>query len=306
MYTFPIQLEDHLGGFDQQLHNPILSQVNQSAQEQGIIGQVTVTMPLGRKVRDCYPNLKFNYKHMDYMWESLHNYNIHPELNYKNFICNFNGAPHVSRKLLTAILYRMGYWNPEYCSKNSAYDSSAIDGHLWDYVGDRISFYRKFFLSPDSENFFQSVINQGEDNSQNVRYHLDKNIINLESKITGSFLHVVSETIGTSYYPFVTEKFLFSICTRGLFLAYAQPGWHDFLQQCYGFKLYDNLFDYEFDNIANPVERVIALISMISKFSCLSTHDWHDLYLLEQDNVEFNYDHYYGKSYLKCLERYVA
>ena len=40
---------------------------------------------------------------------------------------------------------------------------------------------------------------------------------------------------------------------------------------------------------------------MISKFSKLSCHDLYDLYLMEQDTVNFNYDHYFSGDYLKTL-----
>ena len=110
--------------------------------------------------------------------------------------------------------------------------------------------------------------------------------------------------MATSYVPFVTEKFLYSIVTRGLFLAYAQPGWHDHLEKYYGFKKYTKLFDYRFDTIENPVERLVEMITMISKFSKLSPGDWHDLYQLEQNTIEYNYDHYFSKGYLSCLQQH--
>jgi hypothetical protein len=43
---------------------------------------------------------------------------------------------------------------------------------------------------------------------------------------------------------------------------------------------------------------------MISKFSVLSKDDWQDLYEIEKDAVEYNYDHYFGGDYLKCLAKY--
>ena len=110
--------------------------------------------------------------------------------------------------------------------------------------------------------------------------------------------------MATSYQPFVTEKFLYSIVTRGLFLSYAQPGWHAHIEKYYGFKLYTKLFDYKFDSITNPVERLVELMTMVGKFSHLTPHEWHDLYLLEQDNIEFNYDHYFSKNYLNELKKY--
>ena len=110
--------------------------------------------------------------------------------------------------------------------------------------------------------------------------------------------------MATSYYPFVTEKFLYSVVTRGLFLSYAQPGWHSHVEKYYGFKKYTKLFDYRFDNIENPVERLIELITMISKFEKLTPVEWHDLYLLEQDTIEYNYDHYFSGAYHEQLNKY--
>jgi hypothetical protein len=84
-------------------------------------------------------------------------------------------------------------------------------------------------------------------------------------------------------------------------LTYAQPGWHDYVEKYYGFKKYTKLFDYQFDTIQNPVIRLLELASMISKFSLLSVEDWQDLYLLEHDTIEYNYDHYFSKNYLKVF-----
>jgi hypothetical protein len=109
--------------------------------------------------------------------------------------------------------------------------------------------------------------------------------------------------MSTSYYPFVTEKFLYSVVTRGLFIANAQPNWHSHVEKYYGFKLYDKIFDYSFDGIENPIERMIRLMEMVSKFSNLSVDDWNDLYLMESDTIEYNYDHYFSKKYLDCLKR---
>ena len=221
-------------------------------------------------------------------------YNKHPAIDYKNFICSFNGTAHVGRRLLVSILQKFEYFNPDYCSKNFSYTLNTLDGHMSEFNHSR--FYRKFFISDNSEEFFQKIYSFGH-----VRFEHDKNIYNLENKLTQSFVHIVSETMATSYYPFVTEKFLYSIVTRGLFLGYAQPGWHDHVEKYYGFKKYNKLFDYRFDTIQNPVERLVELISMISKFSKLSCHDLYDLYLMEQDTVNFNYDHYFSGDYLKTL-----
>ena len=193
----------------------------------------------------------------------------------------------------------MKLFNPMYCSKNYAYSLDKLDGHITDYVGIDDRYYRKFFISEDSENFFQTLYSFGY-----VRFDHAKNIYNLENKLTESFVHIVSECMATSYYPFVTEKFLYSVVTRGLFLAYAQPGWHAHIKKYYGFKLYTKLFDYRFDTIKNPVERLVELITMVSKFSKLSNDELYDLYLMEQDTIDYNYDHYFSGRYLEKLKQY--
>jgi hypothetical protein len=300
-----IVLEDHLNGFDQDCDNAVLAHINACANNSNKIIQIDYHQILESNVSAKYNNLAIKFRLPNQikqaLWESFNNYKNHPTLNYKNFLCSFNGSDHVSRKLLVSIIKKFTYYDPDYCSKNFVFTTDVLDGHIKDYSGEREQFYRKFFISGDSDEFFNT-----NNSFDYIRFRHDSNIYNLEHKLTQSFLHIVSESIATSYVPFVTEKFLYSVVTRGLFLAYAQPGWHAHVKKYYGFKQYTQLFDYSFDNIQNPIERLVELITMISKFSKLSSNDWHDLYLLERDTIEFNYDHYFGKSYLKCLENYVV
>ena len=295
MNSTSLYLPDHLGGFSADLGNSQLDAIP------CIPTNVTTEYIVSQGIQEKYPHIGFQFDPLikDRFLNGLLDYNMHPELTFENFLCSFNGSPHVSRKFLVTALARFNWFNPNYCSKNFTYTVADLDGHIFDYVEDRISFYRKFFIDDNSETFFQSTYSFGHD-----RYAHHKNIYNLENKIAQSFLHLVSETVGTSYYPFVTEKFLYSVVTRGLFLAYAQPHWHQHLEEKFGFKPYTQLFDYRFDSIQNPVERLVELMSMISKFSILTADDWRDLYLLEQDSIEYNYNHYFSQDYLKCLAKY--
>ena len=297
-----IGLQDHLGGFSKDKKNEIFNILNEIAIRQNKTLIIDYHQILENAIKEQYCNLeiKFNAFRQDKVnLNHVSDYNIHPELNYKNFVCSFNGTAHVSRKLLVSIMNKFGYFDTNYCSKNFSYSENILDGHVIDYVGDRIGFYRKFFISNNSDNFFQTTYS-----FEYTRFDHVQNIYTLEDRLTQSFLHIVSETLATSYYPFITEKFLYSIVTRGLFLTYAQPGWHQHLEKYYGFKQYTKLFDYRFDSIQNPVERLVELISMISKFSILKPYEWHDLYLIEQDTIEYNYDHYRSGGYLKCLKQY--
>lgn len=292
-----IILEDHLGGFDADLNNRYLEVLNQFALDQQKNISTETGYIFNDVVRKKYPYLDFTLQDWS-GFGALHNYRIHPEINYQNFLCSFNGSAHVSRKLLVSVLHRFGWFDPTTCTKNFSYESSVIDGHVKDFV-ENDSFYRKFFISDANDDFFSQIISFGH-----VRYDHGKNIHNLEHKLTQSFLHIVSETMATSYYPYFTEKFLYSIVTRGLFLAYAQPGWHDHLEKYFGFRKYNKIFDYRFDKIKNPVERLVELMSMISKFSVLSSDDWRDLYEMEIDTIEYNYEHYFSKNYIKYIEQF--
>ena len=288
---------DHMGGFSSDLKQPFLDYLSNKNYKNLIYTEYL----LDNNVKQNYVNLQLvlDVGLKDRILNQLLEYRNHPEVNIKNFLCSFNGSDHVGRKLLTACLYKMKLFNPMYCSKNYTHSLDNLDGHITDYVGIDDIFYRKFFISGNCENFFKTLYSFGYE-----RFDHAKNIYNLESKLTESFVHIVSETMATSYYPFVTEKFLYSVVTRGLFLSYAQPGWHAHIKKYYGFKLYTKLFDYRFDTIKNPVERLVELITMFSKFSKLSNDDLYDLYLIELDTINYNYDHYFSGRYLEKLKQY--
>lgn len=289
-------VSDHLNGFDKFYKSKALDELITDNVEVVQCGYV-----MDHRVQLAY-NTRFEYVQElvgGYGWERMISYNIHPALSFKNFICSFNGSDSIGRQLLSSILNNRGYFNSEYSSKNFAHDNNWITSHLdnLDLTENEVQLYSKFFTNDDE--FNNTVYSFGH-----IRYKHSKNIYNLEDKLTQSFLHIVSETMSTSYYPFVTEKFLYSIVTRGLFLSYAQPGWHKHIERYYGFKLYDTIFDYSFDEIQNPVKRLVRLFEMVSKFSTLSVDDWKDLYHMEQDNIEYNYDHYFSRNYLKQLAQY--
>ena len=285
-------LRDHGGGFDPNLRNQYLDSLQSS-------GHVTTEYQIDSLIQKNYPHLEFGFD-VDFKKDllgKLESYSTHPDRNFKNFLCSFNGSDHVSRKLLTAALHSRGWFAPGFCTKNFVFELDRLDGHISDYVGSDSRLYRKFFLQRNIEQFASQVYAIDSD-----KYDHARNVLTLEHALTQSFLHIVTESLATSYYPFVTEKFLYSVVTRGLFLAYAQPGWHYHLEHYYGFQKYRKIFDYRFDQIQNPVERLIELMSMISKFSVLSSDDWQDLYEMESDTIEHNYDHYFSGQYLKMLE----
>lgn len=294
-------LIDHLKGFDIHGHNEVLDDVDRQAREAGVCLRTVTNYIPDEDLVVRYPNLRLAHHLNGYTWDPIKNYGQHPEVRFENFICNFNGTNYISRELLVAALHKFGWFNPEYCSKNFTSNQDTLDDYIQQYTGNDAIIYRKFFIGEDSQKFFGSIINHGR--NMELKYQHGENIQNLDSKITRSFVNVISETLGESYYPFYTEKLIFSLATRGLFVAMAQPGWHRHLEKYFGFKKY-KIFDYRFDDIANPVERAVELISMLYKFSNLSTSDWQDLYLMELDTIEFNYHHFMSGNYRKCLREH--
>lgn len=282
-----IVLHDHLGGFDRDLRNPMLDLVNRFAQDHCRRVRVYTGYVMSLPITAHYAWLDFSRIDCAVL-EDLRDYGTHPALSFEKFICSFNGTEHVGRQLLTAALHRFGWFDPECCSKNFTFTADQIDGHVASYVPGQHRLYRKFFLGDvNDHDFFDTKYS-----FDYQRFEHQHNLRCLEGALCRSFLHVVSETMATSYYPLVSEKFLYSVVTQGLFLAYAPPGWHQQLQQHFGFRLYDRLFDYSFDTIQDPVLRLISLLTQLSRFAFMSRADWRDLYELEQPTVEYNIDWY--------------
>ena len=137
-----IFIEDHLLGFDQNYNNKFLNHLNNIATAPCVVWNDQF---FNSKVTAKYPNLQFKTNFPNWLWKTLNQYSIHPELNYKNFICSFNGGPHIGRKLLVSTLQKFGYFNTNYCSKNFSYSVNVLSGHVTDYVSND-NFYLKFFL----------------------------------------------------------------------------------------------------------------------------------------------------------------
>lgn len=286
-----------MGGFDQHLKSSVLDELHKQITDRTI--EIQTEYIVDDRIKNNYPNfnLKFSADAINKVIDQFQDYKTHPDLSFENFLCSFNGVSQVGRKLLVSILHKFGYFDPRYCSKNFSFSQSELSGHITEYVSNEDRFYSKFFFSDDN-NFYNSIYTFGHN-----RFDHAKNIYVLEKPLTQSFLHLISDTLATTYFPFYGEKFLYSVVTRGLFLSYAQPGWHNDLEKYYGFRKYDRIFDYTFDNIQNPVKRLVELITMISKFKNLSSDDWRDLYLLQYEEIEYNYNHYYSGNYLQYLKK---
>lgn len=297
-------LGDHMFGFRPDGSNRVLDVLQQHSRDTGRTWTVVNDQIFPKRVHDRYPDIKLEFNlglferyGSPIRMPPVHEYPQHPDIDFRNFLCSFNGSFSLSRKLLPSALKKFGWYDTDYVSKHSTWDPVMLDGALMDLVGEEEVLYRKFFdTTPE---FAQSINGFGYNRGKH-----DANIYNLEHRLTQSFVHVVSETVATSSVPFVTEKAFYSVITRGLFVSYAPPGWYQYWTDIFGLRRYDRLFDHGFDTIENPIKRLVAMLCMLSKYSNLSTLDWHDLYQLEADTIEFNYEHFRSGDYVRSLDKY--
>ena len=290
-----IGIRDHLNGFDDLYFNPILASINAWSKKYNKVLNVHIEYFIDDDIKKLYPNLNFKYLVVD-CFSDLLTYMPNTLTDYKNFLCTFNGTSHRSRQLLVTYLNKQGLFNPEYCSKNFTVDNDGIWGELSNSFSDKEREYYYMFFK-DATGFNKTIYSFGHN-----RFEHGKNIYTLEKKLYNSFINVVSESIGTSSISSISEKFLYSIVTKGLFLTYASPKWHYQVHTYLGFKPYNKIFNYSFDSIQNPIIRLIKLVEEISKFSKLDVSDWIEMRQMEIDTIEYNYNHYMSKDYLKSIE----
>jgi hypothetical protein len=300
-----IRLCDHLNGFDPQGRNRILDEIQVKAQALDIRPLVTYHQILPQWVLNNYPYLDIRF---DSLWQWDLNFRIletdkkFPEPDFNNFLVTMLGSAHQGRMLLCAALARMNWLDFNYTKKNFAFTIDQLDGAIQELAPPNLEpQYYKSLVNYDWANIFSTNQHGSLTNEKRDIPWLDK-LDQLIPNFTQSFVHVVSETLPTSYVPFVTEKFLHSIVTQGLFVAYAQPKWHEHINKHYGFVLYQKVFDYSFDNNTDPIGRLLEIVDMLLPYSQLTKHDWHDLYLLEKPAIEFNYHHYLSEDYLRYIE----
>jgi len=100
-----------------------------------------------------------------------------------------------------------------------------------------------------------------------------------------SFFQLVPET--TLKCHFVTEKTMVPLLVGKPFLVAGSKGFHKRLKSL-GFKLYDELFDYSFDDIDNMNQRYDAICEQIKKITALSLDQCREYHKVLQDKITYN------------------
>ena len=158
----PIVILDNLGQFTLDNRNPLFDRLSQHLLDKPI--PVYTEYIFDDSVKNLYPNLDLRFSFDEHVkcayFESFQEYVTPDQLAFKNFLCSFNGeSSHVGRRLLVAIIKKFNYYHRDYVSKNLTFTVDELDGHIVDICGEHERFYRKFFISSDSETFFQETNN---------------------------------------------------------------------------------------------------------------------------------------------------
>lgn len=107
----------------------------------------------------------------------------------------------------------------------------------------------------------------------------------LPEQYYNSFMQVVSETAANGI--FLTEKTATPLIMGKPFLVVSERGFYKFLTDL-GFQLYDELFDYSFDTVADRATRYSMLLENVVKISKLEKSQLPKLYQTIKHKVEFN------------------
>ena len=96
------------------------------------------------------------------------------------------------------------------------------------------------------------------------------------------FMSLVGET--SMYIPFVTEKTYRPILLKHPFLCFGAKNQNKEITK-YGFELYDEIFDYEFDSKDNINDRILGIIENLNN---LKEKNYYDLYKKIESKLEYN------------------
>lgn len=256
------QLDDHLLGFDSQGYNKLISSIDPA--------EIHTEYVLPDWVKKNYPQhtFKFNAELMiknNHLMQAIEFDNPTSLLTFNNFLCCFNRSHHPGREWVAKELFRRNLFDPKFCSKGFVIPQQKFDASI--------------------HNFLKQITIHGISSQVDVK----SNLFELSPLISSSFINLVSETVPESYVPFPTEKFLFPVLNKRLWISYAQPRYHEFLTDVLGFQLYDAFFDYSFDKIKDPQQRLISMLDEIEPYSKLSNSAWRSIYKALEPVIEHNY-----------------
>lgn len=277
---------DHLHGFTNNYRSITLDRFNK--------GVVHTEYILPDVVKQRYPALDLRFdatmmihnNHFDafpfYVQEP-------PTKTWTNFVSTFNKTRTTTKQNLLLLCYANGWFDPTYVSKCFAISHDQAQS-FFDAVNRPL---------PQDLDKFCKLINQFELTGYgNIKADLEL----LVPKIHQSYLHLVTETIGDSAVPFPTEKFLFPVCAKTLWIAYAPVGYHAFIEKHIGFRKH-KVIDYHFDDEADAQKRLLKIEQVIKDLASKSAAELEYIYAVNQDVLEYNFQLVKSGKFIENLKK---
>jgi hypothetical protein len=125
----------------------------------------------------------------------------------------------------------------------------------------------------------------------------DSQTLNALPQMVESFLHVVTETCFWENKTHLTEKIFKPIVAKQPFVLIGCANNLSYLKS-YGFKTFDKFWSETYDNITDPMERMQAVIKIITEISKLSNKDLEDLLLEMSPILEHNFNWFYNPEFM--------
>ncbi len=203
------------------------------------------------------------------------NLDIDDNSSYSNFnykVISLNNKPHTHRCLMMDLL-----------SKYKIIDNNAISWHERKYHSEQTKNQLTSIARGYPWKYWTPKVLTLTDNYKN---EIDQNILPKEYKT--SFCQLVIES--TTDVPFITEKTSMPLFFMKPFIVASCVNFHSILKRM-GFKLYEEIFDYDFDSMTNDKKRFDEIAKNLAKINYTSKRNIIKLYELIYDKLLYNKNH---------------
>ena len=209
------------------------------------------------------------------------------EKNIMHTISSFNGSTHHTRTYLCIELLKNKMWNDS-CTKGFTDTPDVLARHM-------PSQYQKDLVQTLGQKKIKTFLGKiiSIEYNRNTRHKHDKNFVLLKPYMDRTLINISTPAPnGTNDdTPCPDEKLILPIAAKSMWISYACVGYHRFVEQFYGFKLFENTFDYSFDSEPDFFIRLQKIMSQILEIHKLSRPDKMKIHNKNLDIIEYNYEH---------------
>jgi len=248
------------GGYETKIHNELLNEMNLKRFKVLYWPTYLIEHTLGQLRAEYLEDKNLNQKEIYEIenWDS-----VVINKNFKKLYIHFNGKPRRHRLMVMDLLVKQDLFD--------------LGDNSWNHIGYAGDILPKVDYIP--EYWKEEIINL-DDYTSNTKKHRDE----FSDKILNPncLFNLVGET--SMDVPYVTEKIFRCLFIKQPFIAYGAKRINKEILN-YGFKLFDNIIDYSFDDIDEPIERFDKMLQELKKFKDL---DYNELYNKMEDVMDYN------------------